>query len=308
LIKNPPVEIAPQLWMLGTTEYPFYLYRGRTSATLFEGGIRATGPVLRQQLQQVGVPVESVRQLVVTHAHPDHVMAVPAVRQMCPGIQVLASEPAAKTLAVEKAVAFFCRMDEALTGSLLRAGLVPDPGPAQPLAENRIAVDRVLRDGEIIAVDDGVAFQVLATPGHSDCLLSFYEPAAKVLLISDATGYYLPDCDYSWPNYFSDYGAYVRSLERLLGLEAEVLGLSHNAVIRGADAVAAYLRNALAVTQEYHQRIVTDAKAGKPARAIAEALGAAVYEKTQLMPLDFFQKNCGLLVKNSLRHEGLSAE
>ena len=43
-------------------------------------------------------------------------------------------------------------------------------------------------------------------------------------------------------------------------------------------------------------------------RGIAEVLGSEVYEKTQLMPLDFFQKNCGILVKNSLRHEGISVE
>jgi len=46
-------------------------------------------------------------------------------------------------------------------------------------------------------------------------------------------------------------------------------------------------------------------KAGKPVRQLAEELGAEVYAKTQLLPLDFFQKNCGLLIKQSLRHEGI---
>ena len=129
-----------------------------------------------------------------------------------------------------------------------------------------------------------------------------------MLIISDATGYYLPDCDYCWPNYFTDYGAYVRSIERLAGLDAEVLGLSHNGVIRGADAVAAYLQNALAVTRNYHAGIVADAQAGQIGRAIAEASGRRCTKKRSCMPLDFFQKNCGLLVKNSLRHEGLTAD
>jgi len=31
-----------------------------------------------------------------------------------------------------------------------------------------------------------------------------------------------------------------------------------------------------------------------------------VYQKTQLMPPDFFVKNCGLLVKTSLRHAGIA--
>ena len=307
LVKDPPVEVSPKLWMLGTNEYPFYLFRGRDQATLFEGGIRSTGPVLREQLQSLGVPADSLKQLVVTHAHPDHVMAVPAIRQLCPAVQVLASELAAQTLAAEKAVAFFCKLDEVLTGSLVRAGLVPDAGPPQPLTEPRIAVDRILQEGDAVVVDQGVAFQVLATPGHSDCLLSFHEPDAKVLIVSDTTGYYLPQLDYYWPNYFTDYGAYVRSIERLAGLDAEILCLSHNGVIRGAAAVAAFLANVLAVTKAYHTRIVDAAKAGQTVREIAATLGAEVYEKTPLMPLDFFQKNCALLVKQSLKHEGIQA-
>ena len=96
-------------------------------------------------------------------------------------------------------------------------------------------------------------------------------------------------------------------MQRLSRLDAEVLCLSHNGVIKGADDVAAYFRGAIAATEDYHRRIVAEAQAGKAARQIAEQLGAEVYDKTQLLPLEFFQKNCGLLVKQSLRHEGLSA-
>jgi hypothetical protein len=116
----------------------------------------------------------------------------------------------------------------------------------------------------------------------------------------------LPEQDCWWPNYFSDYAANVASMERLAALEAEVLCLSHNAAIRGTEAVAAYFRDALAATRAYHERIVAEARSGKSAQAIAESLGAEVYQQTQLLPLDFFQKNCGLLVKSSLRHAGIS--
>ena len=83
-----------------------------------------------------------------------------------------------------------------------------------------------------------------------------------------------------------------------------MLCLSHNAVIRGADDVRDYFRRALEVTRAYHERIVADARAGKPAEEIAAALGAEVYQKTQLMPPDFFVKNCGLLVKTIAQARG----
>jgi glyoxylase-like metal-dependent hydrolase (beta-lactamase superfamily II) len=304
LIHNPPQQITENLWMLGTNEYPLYLYCGESEGAIFEGGTGAMGPVLRGQLEGLSVAADFVKQVIVTHGHPDHVMAVPMFRELFPGVAVLASQKAADAMAAEKAVAFFCQVDEALTGAMLKAGRIEEKHRPKPLADKQIAVDRVLQEGDRVAVDEA-SFEVLATPGHSECSLSFYEPQAKILVISDATGYYLPESGYWWPNYFSDYGAYLASMRRLAKLEADALLLSHNAAITGAEDIKAYFDGAIRATEEYHERILADRKAGKPVREIAESLGAEVHEKTQLLPLDFFQKNCGLLVKLSCRHAGV---
>jgi len=50
-----------------------------------EGGVGAMGKVLAGQLQELGIASDSVKQVIVTHAHPDHVMAVPAFRRMFSG-------------------------------------------------------------------------------------------------------------------------------------------------------------------------------------------------------------------------------
>jgi glyoxylase-like metal-dependent hydrolase (beta-lactamase superfamily II) len=304
----PPVEITDRFWMLGSLPYPLYLHRGQHAHTLFEGGTGATGPVLRQQIDALGISTGSVTQAVITHAHPDHVMAIPVFRELFPRVAILASAAAARTLSAEKAISFFGKLDDLLTTSLIQEGLATEqsrqPAPAAAL----FAVDRVVAEGDRIEVDDGCAFETLATPGHSDCSLSFLEPQRRVLIISDATGYYLPDQEHWWPNYFFDYSSYVQSIRRLSDLHAEILCLSHNAVICGAADVADYFRRALAATEEYHERIVREAQAGQSVRQIAEALGNEAYQRTPLLPVDFFQKNCGLLVKQSLKHAGLSAE
>jgi len=307
LVKNPPVAILDNLWMLGTNQYPLYLVKGEREAAVFEGGVGAMGKVLREQLQQLGISGDSVKQIVVTHAHPDHVMAVPAMRAMFPGAAVLASAVAAKTLAVEKAIAAFCDMDQMLTGSLLGSGTIREEHRPEPLVEKQIAVDRLLKEGDVVAVE-GLSFTVLETPGHSDCSLSFHEPQAGILIISDATGYYFPDENTWWPNYFGGYGKSVDSMRRLAALGADVLCLSHNAAIRGRDDVAAYFRDCIAVTETYHGRICERIRAGTPLRQLAEELGSEIYAKTRLLPLDFFQKNCGILIKQSLRHENIAAE
>ncbi len=307
LIKDPPVQVTESLWMLGSNEYPLYLVRGQEEAAIFEGGVGSMGPLVLEQMEELAVERDTVRQLVIPHAHPDHVMAVPLLREMLPQLAVLASEPAAGVLANEKAVSFFLGIDGALTESLLKTGVIGQQHRPKPLDEKKIAVDRLLQEGDTISVD-GFSFNVLQTPGHSDDSLSFHEPSQAILLVSDAVGYYMPDHDAWWPDYFTGYGTYLDSIERLSALGAEILCLGHRGVVKGAEAVKAHLDRSIEAAKQYHERIVEEVKSGKPAREIAEQLGSEVYEKTPLLPLEFFQKNCNLLVKQSLKQEGISPE
>jgi len=308
LIDSPPVAITDALSMLGTNDYPLFLYRGEDEAAFFEGGTGAMGPLVLQQLQELGIPKDLIKQLVVTHAHPDHVMAIPFLRKMIPGLQVLASQPAAQVLANEKAISFFCKIDGALTASLTKDGAITREHHPEPLAEMKIAIDRTVKDGDTVTIGTDASFTVLATPGHSDCSLSFHDAAHGILFVADATGFYMPKQDFFWPDYFVDYGAYISSLERLAQCNAEILCLSHNGVIKGKDPVRAYLDMVLSRSKEYHQRILDMHGKGETVRAMAEKLGSEVFAQTQLLPLDFFQKNCGLLVKQSLKHAGITPE
>ncbi len=228
-------------------------------------------------------------------------MAVPAFREMFPGATVCASKAAAGTLAVEKAVGFFKKIDGMLTEALVEAGSIKEQHRPKPLTEKLIAVDKVLAEGDTLTVGRR-KFDVLATPGHSDCSLSFYESVARILIISDATGYYIPDSGYFWPNYFTGYGAYLESMRRLATLDVEIVCLSHNAVVKGAEAVKAYFSGAVTATEAYHERIVAETAAGKAPDEISRQLGIDVHNKVQLLGVEFFQKNCELLVKQSLKY------
>ncbi|NIS54061.1 MAG: MBL fold metallo-hydrolase [Phycisphaerae bacterium] len=301
LIKNPPFEIAEGLWMLGTSEYPVFLAMDQNEGAIFEGGVGADGPVVKEQLAQLDIAADLIRQVIITHAHPDHVMAIPAFRAMFEGVTVCASETAAKTLTIEKAVKFFAKIDGILTESLIKAGSITEEHRPGLMTESQITVDQILAEGDTITVG-GLKFDVLAMPGHSDCSLSFHEPVAGFVIVSDSTGFYIPDYNYWWPGYFTDYQAYIESMRRLADLDAKVVCLSHNGVIKGSDEVSAYFDDAIAATEAYHERILREIDAGKSPEELAGQLGTEVYEKIPLLPLDFFQKNCALLVKYSMEY------
>ncbi len=305
LIEKPPAEVSGDVLMLGTSPYPVYLLKGNDSGVLVEGTIGAMGPMVAEQLEGFGVPRDYVARVLITHAHPDHVMAVPYFREIFPGARFTASEIAAKTLGVEKAVGFFSKIDAMITDSLIKGGVVQERHRPTVAAGPTIPVDETVKDGDTIDCGS-FSLRVIATPGHSDCSTSFFDAERRILVSADVTPYYISAHDYWWPNYFTGYAAYVDSMERLAALGAEIVCLGHTATIRGADEGRAFFEKGIAATRACHERIVAEVRAGRSPQEVGDAIADEVVSKLPpLLPLDFFQKNCGLLVKQSLKHEGI---
>ena len=197
-------------------------------------------------------------------------------------------------------------MDQILTDALLAMGTVQEEHRVPPLPEMKVPVDRTFAAGDTIAVGDA-SFDVIPVAGHSDCGFSFHERERGILVISDVTPYYMQTHDFWWPNYFTSYQAYLDSMKSLAGLKAEILCLGHNLAVKGTEDIETFFRDAISATEAYHQYIIEEIKGGSSVRELAEKMGTEVFEKAGLMPLDFFQKNCGLLIKQSLGHEGITA-
>lgn len=307
LIEKPPAEVSGDVMMFGTSPYPVYLLRGEGSGVLVEGTIGAMGPLVAEQMERCGVPFDYIARVLVTHAHPDHVMALPFFREIFPKARFTASAIAAKTLLIEKAVGFFSKIDGMLTESLLKGGVIEERHRPTVAAGPTITVDETVTDGDTIDCGS-FSLRVMATPGHSDCSTSFFDAERRILVSADVTPYYISAHDYWWPNYFTGYAAYVASMERLAALGAEIVCLGHTATIRGADEAKAFFERGIAATRACHERIVADVKAGRSAQDVANAIADEVVAKLPpLLPLDFFQKNCALLVKQSLKDAGIEA-
>ncbi len=154
--------------------------------------------------------------------------------------------------------------------------------PAPEAAALDGGADRLLLDGEILDLGDGLQFTVVATPGHSPGMACLYEPTRRLLIVSDAVqGYGLPGS--GLPLYFHSGRQYRASLDRLTALDVEVLVLGHpftwsgpaRFVHRGAEA-----RRFLAESQGAAAQVaaaVQQARVGCPERqpgCVGQALGA----------------------------------
>lgn len=204
-----------------------YLILGKREVWLVDAGVAGSENAIFGYLETLGRKPEEITRVVQTHSHPDHIGATPAI-QKATGCKIAAH--AAERDWIED-VELQCR-------------LRPVPG-FHTLVGGSVRVDRVLADGDLLAMSDGLALEILHTPGHSPGSLSVWLPSEKVLLCGDAVP--LPG---SLPIY-EDARQSIRSVERLRKIEGvDVLLASWDEPRRSPEVPAI-----LAASCDYLRRI-----------------------------------------------------
>lgn len=143
-----------------------YALKDSDGITLVDASISNAGPKILAQLAQAGHKPSDVKRILITHAHPDHVGALPYLHK----------ETNAEVWchALEKPVV---QGEEAIARP--PSGLRPPVTKVAPTP-----VHRTLADGEMLPILGGL--QVVHTPGHAPGHLSFFHPERRLLIVGDA--------------------------------------------------------------------------------------------------------------------------
>jgi glyoxylase-like metal-dependent hydrolase (beta-lactamase superfamily II)/predicted DCC family thiol-disulfide oxidoreductase YuxK len=172
------------------------------TAIIYDGiAIDPGSPKMRQSLarhlRRVNLKIVKV---VATHGHEEHVGNLNWLSDFA-GAPIYVSEMTARFLTPFKRLPW------------VRATIIGQPPDLrQPFQLLRETVD-----------GDSVRLQVIATPGHCDDHIALYDPKEKVLLAGDAfMGSY-----FATPNPDVDSRKWLRSLERLIELDIEILVEGH---------------------------------------------------------------------------------
>lgn len=226
--------IVPGLFMFtGLPVGRVYLVVDGDELTLIDTSIAAAGKRILAQLQTAGYALNQVRHILVTHAHPDHVGSLPALRQAT-GAQVLASARERPVIEGIEPIATPPREDLRGLARLVRPA--PMRLPATP-------VDRVIGEGDLLPVFGGL--QVLATPGHAPGHLAFWQPERRVLFCGD-TIFRLPNLRLPFSFFTADMAANRRSIARLATLAPDVICFGHGSPL---------LRNSAARLRDFARRV-----------------------------------------------------
>lgn len=123
-----------------------------------------------------------------------------------------------------------------------------------PIKDYYFKVDSIVKEGDKIDLGSGIIWNIYETPGHSPCYISLFKEKEKTLIIGDATGFFVPDKDVFWPNYFESLHKYCESIKKLKSLPATRAALSHNGVIK--ENIQNYLEKAIKATEKYHLELL----------------------------------------------------
>ena len=229
MIFNAAGKVVDDFYVLGHAWMPTYLLDG-TQPVLFEAGLACLGRIYAESIRTV-LGGRAPERLFLTHVHYDHCGATAYLTRAFPKLRVAASARAAHTITRPNAQKLMQELSA--TAAALITGV--DRGKLLTDAFAPFTVDITVSDGDIIDLGEGLSIVVLATPGHTRDMVSYYIPERKILIATEAAGC-ADITGYAVPQFLVDYESYMMGLRRLAALEVEVLCQGHHFVYVGAAA------------------------------------------------------------------------
>ncbi|HDH02869.1 MAG TPA: MBL fold metallo-hydrolase, partial [Actinobacteria bacterium] len=229
-----------QIYRLGTPHHNFYVVTEGGKATVVDAGCSKEWPKLVGGLAAIGLGAEDVEAIVVTHAHADHIGFGREAADATIDVRVHADEePRALGTFQGRKAAEATDLPLWRIGTwrfltaLIRVGIM-----SQPVLESVTTME----DGETLDLPGSPT--VIHTPGHTEGHVAFHLPRRSVVFTGDGLAtrdlfgsnrvspQMMPDA------FHLDPAMARRSLERISGLEADLLLPGHGEPFHGSPAAA----------------------------------------------------------------------
>ena len=230
---NYPRQLTDRVFLLGNHYVSLYLVKGDRFSVLVEAGLSITAPQVIDQLKHLEVDPKSLKYLILTHTHADHIMGAPLIKNAFPQIKITGVSEARDLLSKQKIIDFFIREDTYTSNRLVDFKAVDSH--ARQLTSPPFEVEKIVSPGDILD-PGGSALHVLDAPGHCRGGIALWEPRGKILFCSDSLGFHLPPKKFV-SNFYVDYDDYVKTFETLCALGPKWICPGHCGAYGGEDAV-----------------------------------------------------------------------
>lgn len=244
------MEIAPGVRSLGDSGGGYvraYLLDDGRDLTLVDTLSQKDGHLLFDELRQMRRPPTDVKRIILTHAHPSHLMGVAAIKKAT-GARLYSHDWEADIVAgqrkaeVPKTTTLWPQ--KPLKIYKFQVGLVLGLGKHEPAD-----VDENLKDG-----DHAGPLTVMHVPGHTPGSLAFWWAEKRLLIAGDIVSTW-PEVALGWPQITLDNKQNRESVGKLTDVtNAEIVCTGHgDAIVRGGNDVLKDLVAGRAVKPELAQ-------------------------------------------------------
>ena len=149
-----------------------YVIEDADGLTLIDASVPGTAGAILSQIKSLGRTPQDVKRILITHAHPDHVGALPELKAKT-GAQVMAGALEQPVLEGQQPVS---RVDLATLKGPIK--FRPPKTVFKP-----VAVERALQDGDTIPALGGL--RAVFTPGHAPGHMAFWQPEQRIVFCGD---------------------------------------------------------------------------------------------------------------------------
>ena len=228
-----PFAIAPGVHQLRALGARVTVLQAHDGVVLVDAGSRGSLQAIKAGLRALGIALEQVRLIALTHSHPDH----------AGGLAELA-EATGAPVAIHRTEAGIISGDEPAPSFLRREALPQVPSAVSFINSAPVMVQYPLEDCEYLPEIEQV--RVIHTPGHTQGSICFYVEPAKLLIVGDALQYRFRKLQYPSWLFTRDPELARESLAKLLDVDFTTICFSHFPPIRenAREMLAAFLDDA----------------------------------------------------------------
>ena len=207
--------LAPGVWRIPVAPWDginaFVLQGDDDQVTLIDAGMPWAWKRLEQGLEHIGIHVQDITNIVVTHAHGDHVGNVERARQ----------ESQAPVTA------------HTLDAPFLASGQCPPIDPQRPFRPllmkwgrfDQISVSDTFTDGELLNLAGGL--RAVHTPGHTPGHTSYIHEPTGTLITGDVIHYWRSAIRIGMKLYCHDIALNEESAQKLAQADCEIVAFTH---------------------------------------------------------------------------------
>src|SRR4030042_764971 len=300
-----PFQVTKNIPLLGSELFNLYLIKGETYA-IVEGGVSGITYPFLEQLSQLNVPPEAISHLVILHSHFDHMMVFPTLKGRYPWMKIVTSDLNRATFSSERIISKIFDSDRKMTFTLREKGIVSDAPNLQPYTF--FPLDITVQEGSVLDLGKGVKMKFLEIPGHSpDCLAAFLEKEG-LLFCSDGAGSYTPP-DFFRPNYWYRLDETEKSLDKIKGIDPEILCRGHYGTMIGKDLARKHLQMNRQSIEDFKAFVLEKINGGYSVEEIAQNVTVRFPKGfLELYPAEEKYRLWILLIQRTLEYFGIEME